>query len=263
MQQLAIHPERCTRCGRCQRVCPVKLFNVDPGRATVPRANAGEACIACGHCVAACPTGAIQLNGVRPDTLESANGPLPGFDEIRRLVVRRRSVRLYQQRLVPRAEIERILDAVRWSPTAVNRQQVSWTVVMPPERVKEIAGQVVDYVRLQGDRNGIVKAWDNGFDAVMRGAPHFIAAHGFADDPWAKTDCVIATTLFDVLARAAGLGTCWGGYFLWAASEHRPIADGLGIPDDHVFYGGLMLGYPLAAYLRVPTRKPVSADWVE
>ncbi len=215
MQQLTILPERCTRCGRCQRVCPVKLFSVDPLRATVPRENAGEACIACGHCVAACPTGAIQLNGVREGSDAS---PTPGFDEIRRLVVRRRSVRLYQQRLVPRAEIERILDAVRWSPTAVNRQQVSWTVVMPPERVKEIAGQVVDYVRLQGDRNGIVKAWDNGFDAVMRGAPHFIAAHGFADDPWAKTDCVIATTLFDVLARAAGLGTCWGGYFLWAAS---------------------------------------------
>jgi nitroreductase/NAD-dependent dihydropyrimidine dehydrogenase PreA subunit len=263
MESIQINAERCTRCGRCQRVCPMKLFKVDPAAPTVPREGAGERCLACGHCVAACPTGAIVLNGVRPDTLEGVGGPLPGFDEMRRLALRRRSIRLYQSRLVPREEIGRILDATRWSPTAVNRQQVQWTVVMQPERVKEIAGQVVEFMRLTDTRADIVRAWDSGFDAVMRGAPHLVAAHGATDEPWAKTDCVIATTTFDLLARAAGLGTCWAGFFLWAASAHRPIAEALGLPDGQTFHGGLMVGYPLAAYLRIPERKPLTVDWID
>jgi nitroreductase/ferredoxin len=263
MMKISVSSARCTRCGRCQRVCPMKLFNVDPQAATTPKDDANERCLACGHCVAACPTGAILLDGVRPDTLESANGPLPGFDDVRRLVVRRRSVRLYQNRLVPKSEVARIIDAARWSPTAMNRQQVGWTVVMQPERVKEIAGQVVEYMRLKGGRDGIVGAWDHGFDPVMRGAPHFIAAHAATDDRWAQTDCVVATTMVDLLARAAGIGTCWGGFFLLTAQEHRPIADALGIPADHTFYGGLMLGYPLAAYLRIPVRKPAAVSWLD
>ena len=263
MEKLHVNAERCTRCGRCQRVCVNKLFVVDPTAATVPKDDAGERCIACGHCVAACPTGAIVLNDTPPSNLESVGGPQPGFDEMRRLVLRRRSIRLYQKRLVPREEIERIIDTARWAPTAVNRQQIGWTVVMDPARVREVAGQVVEFMRLRDPESPIAKAWDKGYDNVMRGAPHLVALHGARDDMWARTDCVIATTTFDHLARAAGIGTCWCGFFIWAAEEHRSIADGLGIPPDRMIYGALMVGYPLAAYLRIPERKPASVDWVE
>ena len=263
MANITIQPDRCTRCGRCQRVCPLKLFTVDPGAPTRPVAESSSRCIACGHCVSSCPTGAILLDGVRPDTLESAAGPLPGFDEMRRLVVRRRSVRLFQQRNVPREEIGLVIDAARWSPTAVNRQQVEWTVVLEPARVREVAGQVVEFMRMKHGQTEIVTAWDHGYDIVMRGAPHLVAVHGAADDAWARTDGVIAMTTFDLLARAAGLGTCWAGFFLWAAAEHRPIAEGLGLPENRVFHGALMVGYSLAAYLRVPARNPARISWVD
>jgi nitroreductase/NAD-dependent dihydropyrimidine dehydrogenase PreA subunit len=263
MTRITIAPERCTRCGRCQRVCPFKLFNVDAQAATQPAEDAERRCIACGHCMAACPTGAIRLNEVRPNTLESANGPATGFDEVRRLVLRRRSVRLFQQRMVPRNEVERVIDACRWSPTAMNRQQVVWTVVLEPERAKEIAGQVVEFMRLKHGQSEIVTAWDHGYDVVMRGAPHLVAVHGALNDPWAKTDCVIAMTTFDLLARSAGLGTCWAGFFLRAAAEHRPIAEALGLPEDRRFHGALLLGYSLAAFLRVPPRNPARVDWIE
>ncbi len=29
------------------------------------------------------------------------------------------------------------------------------------------------------------------------------------------------------------------------------------------FYGGLMLGFPLAAYLRIPVRKPAEVSWLD
>lgn len=50
---------RCTNCGACVSICPVKAFVMD-GR-TFKVAFLNEKCIACGMCVDACPPGAIRL----------------------------------------------------------------------------------------------------------------------------------------------------------------------------------------------------------
>ncbi len=263
MTSIKIDQQRCTRCGRCIRTCPLQLFKGDADTPTHRIPDAERLCIACGHCVAACPTGAISLDGVRPDTLESANQPLPPFADVRRLVLRRRSIRIYQQRQVPREEIERIIDATRWAPTARNNQQVDWIVVRQPERVREIAGQVVEFLRLKQEATGLVTAWDHGFDLVLRGAPHLVVGHGAADSPWSATDCIIALTTFELLARAAGLGTCWAGFLTWAAAGQPAIAEALGVPEGHKLQGAMMLGYPLSAFLRVPSRKEAKVQWIE
>jgi nitroreductase/NAD-dependent dihydropyrimidine dehydrogenase PreA subunit len=263
MNETRIDTGRCTRCGRCARVCPLGIFEGGADAPARRREKAAGRCIACGHCAAACPAGAITLNNVRPEALEPADTPLPSFDDVRRLVRRRRSVRLYQQRLVPREEIGRLLEAVRWAPTACNSQGVRWIVVHRPERVREVAGQVIEHCRARNELPELVSAWEHGYDMVLRGAPHLVAAHGPADSPWAATDCVIALTTFELLARAAGLGTCWAGFLVMAAAARPAIAAGLGVPADHRLHGALMLGYPLAAFLRVPPRNEAKVQWVE
>lgn len=263
MTSIKIDQQRCTRNGRCIRICPVKLFQGDADTPTSCVPDAERLCIACGHCATACPTGAITLDGERTDTLESANPPLPTFADVRRLVLRRRSIRLYQQRLVPREEIARIIDATRWTPTARNNQQVHWIVVRQPERVREVAGQVVDFLRLKQEGDSVVAAWDKGIDLALRGAPHLVVAHGPAASPWSATDCVIALATFELLARAAGLGTCWAGFLTSAAAGQPAIAEALGVPEGHKLQGALMLGYPLSAFLRVPSRKTAKVQWVE
>jgi MinD superfamily P-loop ATPase len=52
---VGVLPERCSRCGLCQRLCPVRNI-VQPG--DQPPQFAGR-CIACQRCFAFCPTGAI------------------------------------------------------------------------------------------------------------------------------------------------------------------------------------------------------------
>ncbi len=262
MTRIAINTQRCTRCGRCIRICPLGLFKGDPETPTYRIPNAENLCIACGHCTCVCPTGAITLDDVRPDTLESANQPVPNFEDIRHLVQRRRSIRLYQSRMVPRAEIERILEATRWAPTARNSQQVSWTVLTQPERVRELAEMVVDFFRQKQQAQGLITAWENGYDMVLRGAPHLVATHGPEDSPWSGTDGTIALTTFELLARAANLGTCWAGFLMWAAREQPDIGKALGLPENHQLQGALMLGYPLSAFLRIPSRKIPQVNWV-
>jgi len=52
------HPERCTGCGLCVRVCPQGVFALVDGRAAFA---APERCIYCAECELACPADAVEL----------------------------------------------------------------------------------------------------------------------------------------------------------------------------------------------------------
>lgn len=263
--RIQIDPARCTRCGRCVRTCPASLWQLDEdAAAATPIAEAETLCVACGHCAAACPGGAISINGVHPAKMEPCLGELPAPADFRRLVQRRRSIRLYQSRPVPRSEIESLIEVTRWAPTARNAQQVYWTVVRDPVRMRELAATIVTFFRANDRLPGVVAAWDKGIDRVLRGAPHLVVVHSPAEAIMPVVDCTIALTTFSLAATAAGIGTCWAGYFMWAAAgDPAPLARILALPAGHTMHGALMLGYSLAAYLRVPARDLARMRWLD
>ena len=51
-----VDKEKCTGCGACVDVCPVKAIKMEGDKAVV-----GEECIDCGVCVNTCPVQAISL----------------------------------------------------------------------------------------------------------------------------------------------------------------------------------------------------------
>jgi nitroreductase len=57
----------------------------------------------------------------------------------------RRSIRNYQQRVVPREKILRLLDSARFAPTACNSQGVSYQVVDNPETLCRITAITIDW----------------------------------------------------------------------------------------------------------------------
>jgi hypothetical protein len=46
-----------------------------------------------------------------------------------------------------------------------------------------------------------------------------------------------------------------------AASQHPPISEALGIPQDHRLYGAMIVGYPEFSYQRIPERNQPSVCW--
>jgi len=56
--RLTVDQRRCTRCDRCQHVCPVDL--------RIYEAPSSGTCIRCLRCVRACPVGAVQVSTLRP-----------------------------------------------------------------------------------------------------------------------------------------------------------------------------------------------------
>ena len=117
-----------------------------------------------------------------------------------------------------------------------------------------------DYLlRIRMER--LVKAWDQGIDRICRSAPHLIVAHGLADLPATQSSCTIALTYLELAAISFGLGTCWAGYFNTAANSYPPLLNALALPQDHLPFGAMMIGYPKYNYQRLPLRNKPQITW--
>lgn len=265
MALIRIDRKKCRKDGICAAECPFKLISLS-GEGGFPEVNPAAArfCVLCGHCAAVCPQGALSLTGLASeDFLPIGNGTLPDLKKTRQLFTSRRSIRTYTQETIPRETIMQVLDLCRWAPSAKNQQPVRWLVVENHKKVRELAGLVVDWLRTASNYPGIVAAWEEGQDMVLRGAPHLLLAHAHEDNHWSANDCIIALTHFDLAASSCGIGTCWAGIFMGAvAAGHPPLLEALALPEGHKACGAIIFGYPRFPYFRVPPRKEARITWL-
>lgn len=139
-----------------------------------------------------------------------------------------------------------------------------WLVVHNPTEVHRLAGLVAEFLRgsnIGASYANIVELWDQGYDPILRGAPHLVIAHAAADWSWSETDCHIAMTQFELLATADGLGTCWAGFLIRAAELYPPLKESLGLPEGHAVCAALMLGLPQYRYRQAPPRQELRIAW--
>ena len=62
-------------------------------------------------------------------------------------------------------------------------------------------------------------------------------------------------------APSFGLGTCWAGFFQFAATFWPPLKEALQLPEDHASFGAMMVGYPKYRYQRLPLRNDAQITW--
>lgn len=273
MSLFSIDQKKCKRDGMCAAVCPAQII-ILADRDNFPTLieNGEESCINCGHCVAVCPHGAFTLSTMPiTDCPDINHDLLPNAAQIKQLLMARRSIRFYKERVVAHDLLEEMIDTARYAPTGSNKQQVQWMVFENPAEVNRLASMVIDWMRnmlpLMPDKAMMKKterkitAWDKGRDPILRGAPHLIVVHSQADLPFAEADCAIALSYLELYACTKGLGTCWAGYLTATANFHEPLARALGLPQGHKCFGAVMIGYPQYKYARIPARNKPVVSW--
>lgn len=259
----------CRRDGLCAAACPASLVRQDaPDSLPYPLPGKAEHCIRCGHCVAICPTGALRHSLLPFDDfplVDRKNALAP--EALAAHLKTRRSIRNFKPCTVPHETFAAILDTVRHAPSGHNRQEVQWTILDGRQAVNAFLMQVNEWMRAEVKaktdfaRNmklaGAVRAVDKGKDVVTRGAPHAVFAHVPDDGVTPVTDAIIATTWFEIVAHAHGVGSCFAGYLMFAL-EHRPeLARFLGIPEGRVVPAALLIGNSKYRYRRtVPRDEP-------
>ena len=142
------------------------------------------------------------------------------------LATDRFSVREFSSRPVEDEKIEKILDAAKVAPTAVNYQPQKLYVIKSTEAMEKLAGcrnifgAPLAVIICYDDTLSWKNSRDNGHDS-------------------GEVDASIVTTHMMLQAWELGIGSCWIGAF-----NPREISEAFGIPANEHPVAILPLGYP-------------------
>ncbi|MCW4005457.1 MAG: nitroreductase family protein [Candidatus Bathyarchaeota archaeon] len=153
----------------------------------------------------------------------------------------RRSIRSYQDKPVEEEQLQKLLEAARLSPSAVNRQPCEFIVIQAPEAKQRM-------------QQAYPKNW-------FFTAPLIIVACADPQKAWQKKDneeiwkidAAIALQSLVLTATAQGLGTCWV-----CAFDEEKTKEILGIPSNIKVVAMTPVGYPAEEKGAITDRKPVS-----
>lgn len=148
----------------------------------------------------------------------------------------RRNVRQYAERPVDRADLERILEAGRRSPSSRNWQPWHFVVVTDRQQLEELSG-----------------VW-RGAGHVARSAATValvVSGQDHEEHPeWAQYDLGQATAHMMLAAADLGIGSAHA-----AVGDQEEARRVLGLPDGHRCLYLVALGYPADRPLR-PVQRP-------
>lgn len=146
------------------------------------------------------------------------------------VIKKRRSIRDYSDKKVSEDDLNKVLEAIRLSPTWKNKQCFE-VIVVDDKKLQKTIGETVK-------SNPCENAYTNATYTLV-----FIAdptRSGNRDEkPYYMSDTAIAVEHAILTATSLGLGTCWVGVF-----PEEQLKGLLNIPDNYRIVALTPLGYP-------------------
>lgn len=278
---LAVDHSTCIKCRRCVEVCPATIFRQETPAGEVSPHDI-QYCIVCGHCVAACPTSSV-IHGDFPAEKVHKIDPvqLPSPEQVMLLCKARRSNRAFSSKPIPAEMLDQILEAAHRAPTASNKQEVEFTLVTDPEKLRGISDLTIDiFASIQKKlKNPVLKpllkhiipevykvlpafdklsaAYANGDDRILRNATAVILIHTPKDSRFGIQDANLAYQNGSLMAESLGVSQFYTGFVCAAIQQdkERKIAKLLGI--EGWIQAGMALGMPKFRYPNYIDKKEI------
>lgn len=171
-------------------------------------------------------------------------------------IYERRSVRKFQDKPVGREMIERVLDAGRMAPSAINRQPWKFYVLSNKEAIHSLSKEIAKIAGKEFLKSGpkqILKTighllhfphdirFFKGENLVFHGAPVVMFITGPRKDEWASLDIGMCAQNIMLAAKSLELDTCAVGMGKYA--EQSESYSQLRIPSSEQIYLSIVLGY--------------------
>ena len=139
------------------------------------------------------------------------------------ILKKRRSVRVFQNKDIPREILEEIIEVARFSPTARNIQPWEFIITTDAQILKKLS--------------------ELGNNAKLISEARVCVAVFCSDTPYYLEDGCSATVNILNAAAALGIGSCW------VAGDKKPYCDEVkrlfGVPQELKLVSLIALGYPL------------------
>lgn len=150
----------------------------------------------------------------------------------------RRSIRSFTEKPLPRDEVEQIVKAALYAPSARGLQTWKFTVILDQDKIRKLA-------------EGIRKELNLTSYDMYRPKVLIIPSNG-KDSPYGRDDNACALENIFLAAHSFGIGSVWINQLqnICDAPSIRCILKEFEIPDNHIIYGMAALGYPAPASLK-------------
>ena len=168
--------------------------------------------------------------------------------EFSELLVKRRSIRNFQDREVPLSLLLEIIKISCLAPNASNRQPWRFIIVSKRDRIEKLAYESKSNLLKDLDNNPtpLLKKYEtilrNERYNVFYNAPCLIYITGPKEVRSLDVDCALAASYLMLAATTRGLGTCWVA--LGSRIKDPDILKEIRLPADHRIVAPIIVGYP-------------------
>lgn len=163
------------------------------------------------------------------------------MNEVLKTIKARHSIRTYTQEPISQENLDLMIEAAVWAPTAHNDQPWHFTVIQN----KDLLNRINEICREGMSKSSTDWMWNMAAKPSFRvtyDAPVLVIVSGKTDSYDYKADCSAAIENMILAAESLGIGSVWLGLVRFFFEIEEEVKK-LGIPEGYVPYYGVAFGY--------------------
>lgn len=185
------------------------------------------------------------------------------MNDIIKVIKSRRSIRNFSDEQIKQEELDVILEAGMYAPSAAGRQAWHFTVVQNQPILDEISSEAKKIYRSMDIEFLQNLGANEQFHAFFH-APTVIIIFGEVNAIAPNSDCAVAAQNMMLAAEALQIGSCWisAASVITQTEKGKKIIKNLGLPEGYAPFNSIALGYKKAQRHDAPPRREGVVNYI-
>ncbi|MBU5593139.1 nitroreductase family protein [Clostridium sp. MSJ-4] len=186
------------------------------------------------------------------------------MNEVLKTIRNRRSTRNFLPEQIKESELNAILEAGIYAPSATNKQPWHFTVVQNKDLIDRLNYSFKEFGK-KSDNEYLRKFANNENFHVFYNSPTVILVSGEIDNRYSPIDCAAAVENMLIAGESLGIGSCWIGFieYLLNSEEGKDFLYELKIPEGFRQIHAVALGYKKNNSTNGPIRRENTITYIK